>query len=187
MEAPLFSSTQKPLRAEAITQPNQRYCNNEQAIRAAICKNISERRLDVRISEICEAAGISLPTFYAHHLNLSSAKAKYEDTLNEDFCCSVHRDTRRDVFFGLLTLYVLKHQEYFLAVHQGADHYLLSKMISQHRTNLVSSEVSDRTFCAYTGSLQIVIGCWLNFDVLSKVSAKKCANELLKVRVVQMT
>lgn len=169
------------------------YKKNYSNIHKSLCKHLSNRCLNVKTKDIYQSAGITPPTFYYHYHNSSEALHGYERYLREGFyvlissaVTTVTKTTgKRETFFAILTEYIVRNRQYFLAAHRAGSNYLLIRILKHHRSILASEDVSDRSFAVYLGILLAVINCWLEFDKINKATAAKCAQQLKAVRIIR--
>lgn len=161
------------------------YQQTEQDFQKVICNKISQRRCDIKVKEIYEGASVSRPTFYLHYENVMDARQIYEDKITNGLTNLLPTTVKREIFFEVLTTYIIRHQQYFLATQNSNDYYLLSQVFKQYRLTLVGTKVSDRAFCVYAGNLQLVIRCWLKFDNINSQTAAKTAETLKRVRIIE--
>ncbi len=162
------------------------YIYNGKRVRKSLCKRLSDRSINVRAKELYEDAGITSPTFYLHFRDSNDVLSQYEQDLETDFYEIVPPTKKREVVFVILTEYIVKNRQYFLATHHGDNYSLLKKIIYHYRLVFVSEDISDRSFANYAGTLIVTINCWLCFDKLDKISAAKCAQRLKMIRVVKV-
>lgn len=162
--------------------PNHQRCRvNRHLIRRAICEGISERSFRIRASEICQNAGISSPTFYLHYPNSERARECMEIDIVKDLQRTLTTKSCPELVFTILTSGIVHNQQYFIAVHLGSDHRVLTKFIARYRHNLVGDEITDRVFRAYCGIVQIVIGEWIEYDELTLETAARTTRRLLRI------
>lgn len=162
------------------------YKKNYQHIHKSLCKHLSSRSLNIKAKDIYQDAGITSPTFYNHYHNSSEALLGYEQSLKEEIYDLISANVNREIFFTILTEYIRRNRQYFLAMRRRGNHYLLMHILKHYRYTLTSRNISDRNLTAYFGMLIVIINCWLEFDKLDKASAAKCARQLKLVRIVKV-
>ena len=158
------------------------YVSNEKRINAALCKNIARIRTDVDVKEIYTDAKITSPTFYLHHRSVQEARVSYEVSLERELRARMPHNPKREIVYTILTSHIAKNRGYFLATAKGCDHYLLDKIITSYRINLVGSKIDDRVFRYYVGAIIVAINCWLKFDGVTDETTKTCCKRLLRIR-----
>lgn len=162
---------------------NKRFLDNEARFNKVLCGEISQRHINVRPKDFYQQAGLTSPTFYLHYHNSNEVRKTYESSLEQELENRIPITARKTIVLTILPIFIIHNQQYFLAVHRGRDHHLLTKIIIKYRLNLVDQKVNDRSFYAYAGSMETVIACWLEFDELNLVTAKRCTRDLINLPV----
>lgn len=163
---------------------NKRFLKNKSSINSALCEHIASRRINVQVADLCSAANITTSTFYAHYKDSNHALAVLEDDLATEFRLRLPQNTTRTTFFDLLTIFIIHNYQYFEAACTSSNHYLLTRIFTDHRQLLVGDHVSNRSFLSYTGSLIMIITCWLIFDQLTTTSTITCSKKLAHVPII---
>ncbi len=181
---PAATSTSKPSHLSCGPKnPNHKtFRENEEHIINALCTELSKRHIDIKAKEIYTHAGVTSPTFYFHHHTSNDTLLDHERKLKRQFYRSLSADSHSDVIYAKLTTFIARNRNYFLATINNDDYYLLTKLITRYRHNLVGKDISDRTFCYYLGSTLITIECWLKLDGITPETTKACAIQLAKLR-----
>lgn len=171
-------------RGDKHKNPNHLRCRvSRRRICNAMCDTISQRSHHIKVTELCKKAKVSTPTFYSHYVNGEQARHSMENDIEQYLQHLLSDKSKPDAIFTILTTSIVRHQRYFLAVHHSNDHYILSRFMAHYRRNLVGSRLGDRSFQAYSGALQIIIGDWLEFEPLTAETAARTTKRLLKVPV----
>lgn len=158
---------------------------NAKRIDDILCEQISARRIDIKAKDLYTKAGLTPPTFYLHYRNISDALLSQEKSLEDNFYSRIPSDAKRTVIYVILTNFIAQNQVYFLATAKGGSHYLLSKMITTYRSNLVGTRLSDRGFQLYRGSVISSINYWILIDGISPSTTKAYGHHLSKIRPVR--
>lgn len=165
-----------------INPNHKKYISNDKSIINVLCVMIKSRRINIRAVELYKPANLSSPTFYLHYRSADDVRQHYEQDLKMGLKQRVPRRASPQIFFTILVNFILHNQQYFIAVSESCDHYLLTEILVSHRRILVSRGTSTRAFMAYIGHLQVVIDCWLKFDLPKEASIEKCVKELIKIK-----
>lgn len=158
---------------------------NTKRIDDLLCEQISARRIDIKAKDLYTKAGLTPPTFYLHYRNISDALLSQEKSLEDNFYSRIPSDAKRTVIYIILANFIAQNQVYFLATAKGGSHYLLSKMITTYRSNLVGTRLSDRGFELYRGSVISSINYWILIDGISPSTTKAYGHHLSKIRPVR--
>lgn len=158
------------------------YRRNHRLLYQALCKRIFNGRVDIKASELYKEAKITGVTFYFHFQNSNDVLVSYEAELESDFLELVPSGAKKSTVFAILTNFVIKNQQYFLAVNNRKDHRMLDRLISNYRKNLVGERINDETFTTYAGKIAIVLSDWLTYKRLTPESAPLCVRDLMFVR-----
>lgn len=161
------------------------YLRNERRINKALCKGIAKRRTDLDAKEVYTAAGITSPTFYLHHRSVQEAMVSYETNLEDDLHSRMPENPKREVVYTILTSHIAKNRGYFIATAKGRNCYLLDRIITSYRVNLVGDKIDDRVFRYYVGAVIVAINCWLKYDGVTEETARACCERLLKIRPIK--
>lgn len=159
------------------------YRKNHHLINQALFKRISTRRINITASELYHEVEVTAPTFYLHFHNSDDVLISYENDLEVDFLKLVSISARKITVLTILTDYIVKNQDYFLAVNNRQDHHMLIRLLGNYRTSLVGERISDDLFALYVGKLTVVLSYWLTFEQLTPESSSACVHELMAVRV----
>lgn len=157
--------------------------HNQRLINAALCKNLINRRINVKACELYREANITPPTFYLHHRNSNDDLVSYESALELDLTHRIPPNAKKEVIFTILIDFMIQNQQYFLAVNHSYNCYLLAKLIINYRTNLVGDTISDRLFMLYAGKVVVVLTCWLTHDELNSKTSASCIHDLMSIRI----
>lgn len=115
---------------QPIDHFDHRYQNSESRIRRELEHAIARRRLDLRVVDICRAADISCPTFYAHHSSCKAALFSYELSLERELVYRLTPALDPCTATTILLLFVRKHKSYFNSASTGHNAYLIFKLTS---------------------------------------------------------
>lgn len=137
------------------------------------------------IKEVYINAGISPPTFYLHHRSIQEAIAEYESSLEDTLHERMPDQPKREVVYTILTSHIATHRGYFLATSQGRDYYLLDKIITFYRINLVGGKIDDRVFRYYVGTVIVAIDYWLRYDGITAKTTQACCERLNRIRPIK--
>lgn len=159
------------------------YRTNHHRINQALCERISERRVNIKARELYHGAKLTAPTFYLHFRNSDDVLISYEAELEEDLLQLIPSSAKKITVLTMLTNYIVKHQQYFLAVNNRQDHHMLMQLVEDYRINLVGNRISDDLFDIYVGKLTVVLSCWLTSTPLTPESSSACIRDLMAVRV----
>lgn len=181
-EAPQQRPPASKLSRGAKNTSHKTYISNEKRINKALCKNIAKRRSDIDAKEIYTDAGIAPPTFYLHHRSVQEAMLSYETNLEHDLHDHMPDNPKREVVYTVLTSHIARNRIYFIATAKGGDHYLLNRMITFYRVNLVGDKIDDRVFRYYVATAIVAINCWLELDGVNEETTKACCRRLLRIR-----
>ncbi len=172
----------------AKTRPNvhdARYRQNEHLIHKALQTSLTNRRINVRPNEICQAATISRPTFYAHCDDCTDALRRYEATLQQRFQERLPDVTcKHEVVFTVLLSFVRDKKGYFKATIPNSNYWLLNAIFDDVRPRLVSKNIGDRTYEFYVRTQIILISDWAEYDKFSKQRIPFYVQKMLKTRLI---
>lgn len=159
------------------------YRTNHHRINKALCACISERRVNIKACELYHEAKVTAPTFYLHFRSSDDVLTSYETELEANLLQLIPSSAKKITVLTMLTDYIIKHRQYFLAVNSRQDHHMLMQLVGNYRLNLVGNRISDDFFALYVGKLTVVLSYWLTFSNLTPESSSACVHDLMAVRV----
>lgn len=165
-----------------INSNHKKFVDNDKSIITVLCGILKTRRINVRAAEVYKQAKLSSPTFYLHYRSADDVRQQYEQRLRAELAYRVPKNASPRVFFTLLINLIIKHQQYFIAVSESCNNYLLTVIIKSYRKILVSSEIDERSFLFYLHHLQAILDGWLNFDLSKEPLIDDCIKELVRAK-----
>lgn len=163
---------------------NQTYTRNHRQIRAELHKALAGRRINLRVSEICQSVEISSPTFYSHCRGVEDALRNYEEELEAEFLEMLPQGARRQFVFSALLIFVHQHRSYFSATFRNHDFYLLTRLLTAARSKLANATTSTRSFLVYIGHIETIILCWGRCDQYAPEKIPRYTQKLLQTRLM---
>lgn len=166
---------------------DRRYDRNEQSIHHALDRALSHRRINVRAREICRHARISSPTFYLHCRGSDDALKSYEAEIATDFAALLPvNPTSREVTFTILLQFLHQHQQYFSATLNNYNSWLLVQLFDAIKPSLVQTDISDKCYDIYIGSLSTLIFCWGKHEHFATTKIPLYTKKLVQVRIMDL-
>lgn len=181
----MTTTTRSKLSLGPKNPQHRTYRRNDNAIKRALCQQISKRRIDIKAKELYEAAGVTSPTFYLHYHNPRDALKRYEQKLSQDFQTKSAFISNKQTFYIMLAQFISQNYNYFNAVARGSDHYLLKQVLSSYRETLVGHDVSDHNFEAYIGVSISLINHWITQGNAKASLTDFCTERLARVRPIR--
>lgn len=162
-----------------------RYKNNEHLLHGALHTSLANRRINVRPYEICRAATISRPTFYAHCYSVDDALRQYEGDLQEEFHDRLPKvGCNHEAIFTVMLGFMRDAKGYFKATIPNSNYWLLQTIFEDVRPKLVSKNIGDRTYDFYVHTQIIIIGDWAKYDRFSQQRIPFYVQKMLRTRLV---
>lgn len=170
--------------SQGPVNPHHRiFLRNEKIIQRNIAKIIAERRISVRVRDICRSSDISAPTFYLHYRNCNDALHKQEVKIKRLFREVLPEKCSREGAFTILMVFMCQHQVYFKATLKSYNLYLLTELIEIMKPYILPSDVNPKTYALYTGSLKGMFVYWYQHDRLAKDKIPYYVEQLMAMRL----
>lgn len=170
----------------ALEPQDARYVRSRSSIRKVLHEGLAERRINLKLTDICQAATISRPTFYAHWASADDALRKYETSLHQDFSDRLpEAKVSKPVIFTMLLSFMRDEQGYFQATMPTANYWLLQSLFDEIRPRLVS-KATDKSYDLYVQAQIALIGCWVKYEHFSNEKMPLYVNKLSMTRVMDL-
>ena len=171
----------------AHSPEDKRYQRSENSIRRVVAHALGERRINLRAVEICHSANISSPTFYLHCHDSNAALTNYERDIKNEFRPLIpSKHVHHEVTFTILLNFIRHHQKYFSAAVRSRNAWMLLQLLDMLRPILVSSQITDRTYTVYAGSLSAIIICWGEYESFARNKISLYTRKMLQTRLVRI-
>ena len=167
--------------------PDRRYQRTEKAIRSALNHTICQRRINVRVRELCIRAKITPPTFYLHSPNSDSALKSYETEIIRAFTSLLPKvQPSREMIFLFLLNFIHHHHTYFRATLLNYNSWVLAQLLKRLRPLLTHAQISDKYYDIYIGHLISLISCWGKHERFATAKIPIYAKKLVQVRIMDI-
>lgn len=169
-------------------KPNFRnYQASESYIRRVLDRALSKRRISLRGRELCREAGISSPTFYLHSRGCDDALRAYEKSLIAEFHNNIRgKPAQKEVIFLVLLEFIAQNHHYFAATLVQHNNWLIYKIITSVRANLINNSIPDKSFDLYVDSLTSLIFCWGKYENFNTDKIPFYTQKLMQTRVMNL-
>lgn len=165
----------------AIT--DARYVRSEHSINKALESALTERRINVRPTEICKTAIITSPTFYAHCASSDEALRKYEQTLLNNFLAKLNeKGDDPEIIFTILLSYIRHEKGYFTATIPNYNYWLLNELFKEIQPIITPHRPNDSRYDYYVHKLTAVIVDWVKNDKYSRRTMPGRVYELMRIK-----
>lgn len=179
--------TKSKLSRGAHNTRDKRYQRSENSIRRVVAHALGERRINLRTVEICHSANISSPTFYLHCHDSNAALTNYERDIQNEFRSLIpSKQVHHEITFTILLNFIRHHQKYFSAAVRSRSAWMLQQLLDMLRPVLVSSQITDRTYTVYTGSLSAIIICWGEHEGFASSKIPLYTQKMLQTRLIRI-
>ena len=165
---------------------DKRYRSTEFAIRCALNEALRRRRIDLRVKAICGAARITTQTFYLHYVSSDQALRAHEAQMRAEVLGNLRGRTQKDVMFMLVLRFVREHRDYFSAVMNSQNYWLLTEILKSARGQFGKGICSARNYQYYAQSLIALIELWVVYDDCAIERLEFYMRKMLNVRVIDV-
>lgn len=166
---------------------DRRYQRSEKAIQRVLRHALSERRINLRVQDLCHEANISSPTLYLHYRSLQEALSAYENYIIRSFGALLPKTKMsREAIFIFLLHFIRRHYHYFCATLIQHNSWVLAQILHQLRPFLVRPTTSDKCYDLYVGNLMTLIFCWGKHERFATTKIPIYVRKLYQVRVMDL-
>lgn len=160
-----------------------RYIRSEHSINKALESALTERRINVRPTDICKTAIITGPTFYAHCASSDEALRKYEQNLLSNFSVKLNaKGDNPEIIFTILLSYIRHEKGYFTATIPNYNYWLLHELFKEIQPMITPRRFDDSRYDYYIHKLTAVVVDWVKHDKYSRSAMPGRVYELMHVK-----
>lgn len=174
-------------------QKDKRSCRTEGLIRNALIRLMYNRRINIRMIELCREAKITSPTFYSHYSDAEDVLRDQESILSSEIekyirktCDAAKAAPRQATLFRVLLEFVSKHQKYFDVMASNQDRTLIYSIFKFLKPLLHSWRMSDFDYEIYSHSIITIIYHWCIVEKCDCDRIEQTTNYMLSVRAVHI-